>query len=107
MNFVARLSIARPRLFASAAGVVALLAGSARAQDQYQFTLLDSLVNTYDLRETLVYDISESGVAVGRTTVSDTDSGGSIHITDGAAYWIDGVQTRIYLSSPHGVNNNG
>jgi len=87
----------RPALVAT----LALCGGTAHAQPLYDFTLVDSLVPTYGLRETYIYDINDHGVAIGTTTANTP-----IGISYAGFTWTPaGGSVVVPLSWPHGISN--
>jgi hypothetical protein len=84
---------------------IALLACSTSAPGQleYEFTLVDSFVTDYSLRECYIYDINDLGVACGTATIRIGST-----TTYTGFYWTaaDG-KTAAPVSWPRGISNTG
>lgn len=85
-----------------AATSVGVLCGTAGAQPRYDFNLVDAFTPDYGLRETYLWDISDTGVACGTTNIQI----GSM-LTYTGFTWTTLGKTPIPVSWPHGVNNVG
>ena len=84
-----------------------LLAPNAPAADQYTFTLVDSFITTYDLRECYLWDINNSNQACGTATIAITN-GGNTTITYTGFYWQPpDNKTAVNLSWPKGISDTG
>jgi hypothetical protein len=100
----------RNSLMTSFVVVVTSLAalGVARADVEYEFTLVDAFAANYGLRETYIWDLSNQNVAVGTTTITIQLPNGSTMTTYTGFYWTpEDEKTPVELSWPKGVNNAG
>ncbi len=87
--------------------MTATLVGSTRADVEYAFTLVDSFVTDYGLRECYIYDLNDQNQACGTATIRLPAPGGST-ITYTGFHWnpVDG-KTPVSMSWPRGISNTG
>jgi probable HAF family extracellular repeat protein len=82
-------------------------AAAAFAANEYTFTLVDSFITTYDLRECYLWDINNQNQACGTATIAITN-GGNTTITYTGFYWQPpDNKTAVSLSWPKGISDSG
>ena len=84
------------------------LAATARAQSEYQFTLVEAFTPSYNLRECYLTDINELGLACGTATREYQVAGGT-SIGYSGLTWTDATEKSPLdaILWPRGVNNHG
>src|SRR5262245_56187542 len=76
---------------------------ASQAVPEYNFTLVDAFITTYDLRECYIYDINDSNLACGTATIQIGST-----ITYSGFYWspVSG-KTAVSLSWPKAISDPG
>jgi probable HAF family extracellular repeat protein len=85
-----------------AAMAVTALAGAAAAQPEYEFVLVDAFTPSYGLRETYLWDVTESGLACGTTNIQIGST-----LTYTGFVWTEAGKLAIPVSWPKGISNTG
>ena len=85
-----------------------LAAGASHAQQQYELHVIEAL-STFGIPEAYLYDVNESGRAVGSMTYTTTLPSGSSSTTYKAYEWTvaDGVMMDLDFGGFRAINNHG